>query len=239
MLPLFFRERSGEKLLPWTKGKAMGIGFEESNMTTRQLLIHLKQAFSIRSALVMVLLAIVVKIGIELHTAISTVYYIQELGWDDSEFSAARGQIELFTLAGCFLGGFLADRIGHKKIAYISAILFGISYVIFTLNPHLLENKFAIAVFFDAEGALFGALSVSLFAMCMDITLPVVAATQFTAYMAMMNLSATAGKFMSDFFYKNMGYNNSLLFWGIFQIVAIPILLLFIDPHQRKKLSAA
>ena len=235
MLPLFLRERNGEKLLPWTKGEPMGVTPDESNISARQLLGHLKEAFSIRSAIVMVIFAVLVKIAVELHTTMSTVYFIQELGWGDSEFSATRGYIELFTLGGCFLGGFLADRVGHKKVAIVSTILFGVSYIVFALNPQYLNNRLAISIFFDTEGALFGALSVSLFAMCMDITLPVVAATQFTAYMAMMNLSATIGKLIADFFYKNMGYNNTLLFWGVFQITIIPLLLIFIDPHQRKK----
>lgn len=238
MLPLLLRERHGEKLLPWTKGQPMGVDPDESNMTTRQLLIHIKKAFSIRSAIMMLVLAIFVKIAIELHGVVGTVYYIQQMGWTDIEFSNTRGKIELFSLLGCVIGGFLADRIGHKRIAITTTILFGISYIAFALMPDLWANRLAVKVFFGAEGALYGALSVSLFAMCMDISLPVVAATQFTAYMAMMNFSATIGKYLADFFDKNMSYGQILIFWGLFQAVVVSVILIFIDPHQRKEMIA-
>lgn len=236
LLPLLLRERAGEKLLPWTKGRAMSANPEEGNVNVRQLLKHLKKAFSIRSAIMMVALAICVKIAVELHGVVGTVYYIQEMGWTDIEFSDTRGKIELFTLLGCVIGGFLADKLGHKRIAIASTILFGVSYIVFAMMPDMWANRLAVKVFFGAEGASYGALSVSLFAMCMDISLPVVAATQFTAYMAMMNFSATIGKYMADFFDAHMTYGQILIFWGIFQAVVVTAILLTIDPRQRSKL---
>ena len=236
LLPLFLRERQGERFLPWTKGQPMGLDQQETTASFSQLLVHIKEAFSIRSAFMMILLAMVIKIAVELHGVVSIVYYIQEMGWTDIESSSIRGKIELFSLLGCFIGGFLADRIGHKRIAITATILFGISYVAFALMPELWANKLAVKVFFGAEGALYGALSVSFFAMCMDISLPVVAATQFTAYMSMSNLSATIGKWAASWFDKRMDYGQILIFWGIFQAVVITIILLFINPRQRMQM---
>ncbi|HEG42595.1 MAG TPA: MFS transporter [Phycisphaerales bacterium] len=238
MLPLFLRERKGEKMLPWTAGKAMGVEEQLSADSGGELWRLLKKAFSIRSAIMMIFLAVCVKIAIELHGVVGTVYYIQELGWTDTEFMGTRGKIEIFTLLGCLTGGFLADRIGHKKIAITTTILFGVSYVAFALKPELWQSKLAVEIFFGAEGGIYGALSVSLFAMCMDISLPAVAGTQFTAYMAMMNGSAVIGKKMGGWFYDKMDYAQILIFWGVFQAVVITVLLLFIDQHQRKKLEA-
>lgn len=291
LLPLLFRERKGEKLLPWTKGKAMGLEEQVSADSTGQLLRLLGKAFSIRSAIMMVLLAVCVKTAVEVHGVIGTVYYIQEKGWTAGGFSDLRGNIELYAVLGCFLGGFLADRIGHKKIAITATIMFGISYIMYGLMPGIWGDKLAVTVLFALEGGLYGALSVSLFAMCMDLCLPAVAGTQFTAYMAMMNLSATIGKKIANFFYEimgknevainiyiamaesfagfaektvslfhkpgdesifleylkvpldslpstSLGYGGTVVLWGIFQIVVISILLLFIDQHQRRKLEA-
>ena len=141
-------------------------------------------------------------------------------------------------MLGCIGVGFLADRVGHKIIAIIMTILFGVSYVAFALKPELWHSKLAVQAFFGAEGGIYGALSVSLFAMCMDISLPAVAATQFTAYMAMMNGSATIGKKLGGWFYGVMSYDQILIVWGVFQAVVITVLLLFIYQHQRKKLEA-
>lgn len=234
LFPLLLRERDGEKLLPWTKGKATGGDEQLLAKSTGELFRLLKKAFTIKSALIMVALALCVKIAIELHTAVCTIYYIQELGWTDQEFSKARGLIEIYTLGGCLLGGFLADRVGHKRIASATTVLFGVCYIVFGMNPEFWSNRIAVQIFFGAEGALFGALSVALFAMCMDLSWPVVAGTQFTAYMATMNLSATIGKKMAGWVYPAMDYGRILLFWGVFQIIVIVVLLWFIDPHETR-----
>ena len=235
MLPLMLRERDGEKLLPWLKGKAMGVEQQISVGSGKELIYLIVKAFSLRSALVMLLVAVFVKIAIELHGVVATTYYIQQLGWDYADFGSMRGRVELFALTGCFGGGFLADRLGHKKVAMASTVIFGTAYILFAVNPPLWENRRMVEVFFMTEGIIYGALSVSLFAMCMDISLPVVAGTQFTAYMAMTNLSASTGKLLAGWFDYRMGYGQTLIFWGIFQAVVISVLLLFIDPHERKK----
>lgn len=234
MIPIFLRERNGEKLLPWTKGQAMGVDLNEASTSNILYLKTILKAFSIRSALLMIGLCLVIKIAIELHVTVGTVYYIQELGWDSETFASTRGKVELFAFLGCFLGGILADLFGHKKIAITSTILFGVSYVTYALLPQLWGNHLAVQLFFIAEGVTYGALSVSIFAMCMGISLPAVAGTQFTVYMATMNLSATLGKSIAGWFDGRMSYSEILIFWGIFQAVVITTLLLFINPKERK-----
>ncbi|MBW8015382.1 MAG: MFS transporter [Planctomycetes bacterium] len=237
LLPILIRERDGEKLMPWTKGKAMGAEKQEISTSTSLFLQTVIKAFSIRSALIMLALCVVIKTAIELHIAYGSVYYIQNQGWKDVDFSAMRGIVELYTIAGCFIGGFLADKIGHKKIAIAATILFGSCYIYFGCNPQYWSNTFAVKIFFSAEGIIFGALSVSLFAMCMDISLPAVAGTQFTMYMAMMNLSSIIGKKLAGEFDKMMDYGEILIFWGVFQAVVISVLFLFINPKERKVLQ--
>ncbi|MBN1456679.1 MAG: MFS transporter [Sedimentisphaerales bacterium] len=232
-LPLLLKERRGEKLLPWTKGKPMDLDKQETMASIFQFLVHLKAAFSIRSAFMMIFLALFIKVAVDLHGVVSIVYYIKEMGWTDVESSDIRGKVDFFALLGCFLGGFIADRLGHKKIAISATILFGASYIIFASIPSLWAIKMAVKIFFAVEGALYGALAVAFFAMCMDVSLPLVAGTQFTAYMSLSNLSSTLGCWMADWFYKRMDYGQILIFWGIFHIVVITIILLFINPRQR------
>ena len=260
LLPIVFRERRGEKLLPWTKGKPMGTENQETVESAGMFFKYIRKAFSLRSAILMIFAALLMKIAVELNAIVGTVYYIQQQGWSDTEFSKTLGAIGIFSLAGCFIGGPLGDKFGHKRIAIISTVLFGVNYLWFATNTDLWINKTMVKVFFGLEAGLYGALSVCMFAMCMDICLPVVAGTQFTTYMAMSNLSATIGKKAANYFYdlfsrhdimsylgisteglskESIGYGGCLVFWGIFQAVVIGVLFLFIDAHERKKAMAA
>ena len=58
----------------------------------------------------MVGVALCVKIAVEVHGVVAMVYYIQEQGWEYDKFSQALGALGIFSLLGCFLGGFLADK---------------------------------------------------------------------------------------------------------------------------------
>ena len=259
MLPLIFRERRGEKLLPWTKGKPMGTENQETAESFKVFFKYIGKAFSIRSALIMIAACLLMKIAVELHGVMGTVYYIQQLGWTDTEFAGTLSAMGFLALAGCFIGGPLGDFFGHKKIAIISIVLFAASYFWFALQPNIWINKTMVRVFFGMEAAFYGSLSVCMFAMCMDICLPVVAGTQFTAYMAMSNLSATIGKKTANYFYElfskhdllsffhvstdalspeSIGYGSTLIFWGFFQLIVVGLLFALIDPHERKKALA-
>jgi PAT family beta-lactamase induction signal transducer AmpG len=68
----------------------------------------------------------------------------------------------------------------------------------------------------------------------MGISWPVVAATQFSAYMALLNLSQTVGAKMAEPLSDLMSLRQIYLCAGLLQISLI-ILLGFIDPQQTRR----
>lgn len=232
-LPLFIRERKGEKLLPWTKGEAADCGMVNME-SMRTLFKALGKAFSLKSTLLGIGLALSVKIAVSIHETLSLTVYVQEYGWTADGIAGARGSVELLGLLGCILGGYLADKFGHKRVATILTVMLGTAYVIYGSMPSLWSIEKCVYGIFYVEGILFYALSVALFALYMDISWPVVAGTQFTAYMATMNMSAAIGNLIAGRFETDM-YGTALVSFGIFQVVAIPIWLWFIDPHETRR----
>jgi PAT family beta-lactamase induction signal transducer AmpG len=126
-----------------------------------------------------------------------------ELGMNDDQV----GLMNLWTSiisAGCMvLGGWLSDRRGRRRTlaVYLSMMSLPVLYLMWVLQQHgyvmprapggpgipalvtaLWISVLAYAVF---QGLMYGTRS----AIMMDVTNPAVAATQFTAYMAMMNLA--------------------------------------------------
>ena len=76
-------------------------------------------------------------------------------------------------------------------------------------------------------------MTVSLFSMFMSVSWPVVAGTQFTAYMAMLNLSSVIGSWLTGLADK---WPVTSVFVGaaILQISVIGLLFL-IDPGQTRR----
>jgi len=243
LVPLFLTERSGEKLFPWSKGSATLKASEQSSHTIFQLFGFLKRAFSLQSTLLAGLIGLTIFIAGGILSPIAKVLYIQRLGWEPTEYTNIDGGYSVFLgLAGAIVGGFLSDRFGPKRIAAFGCIVLAISYASFGLAspdtgiiPWFDWHDKNIVIGYILVDTLMGSMiATSLFAMYMTVSWPKVAATQFTAYMAILNLSTTIGyKFsgvVSEAFTLPMIYVGA----GILQLVVI-VIFPFIDVHQARR----
>ncbi len=126
-----------------------------------------------------------------------------ELGMDDDQV----GLLNLWTSiisAGCMvLGGWVSDKLGRRRTLffYLAGMSLPVLYLMWVLRQHgyvmphppggpvlpeLVTALWVASLVYSVfQGLMYGTRS----AIFMDVTNPVVAATQFTAYMAMMNLA--------------------------------------------------
>jgi PAT family beta-lactamase induction signal transducer AmpG len=226
MVPLLLRERPP------------GAPVERSSF--RRVVVELWRAFRIRSALVAAVLSTAVIIASGMLSAIASVLYTQKLGWSDVEYSQFAGGPALFLgLGGSVVGGFFADRVGHRRLAAIASITLAVIWVGFALIEPWWQIRAAVIPFMLLEQFLIAAMSVSLWALLMDVSTPAIAATQFTAYMALFNLSNTLGFKLAGPAERTFEYYGIFLVAAAIQL-AVTAILFFIDPHEtRRKLAAA
>jgi len=236
MIPLLLRERRGERLLPWSRGRSMAPVEARTAGSAAQVFKMLAKAFSLPSTQLSACVAVLVRIGGGALTAASVVYFIQQLDWTKEQYTGVSGGLGVWLgLGGSILGGFLADRVGPRRLAGVATILLGLTWIAFALlEPWWSENALVISVIL-ADVLFTGVLSVSLFAMFMTVSWPAVAATQFTAYMALMNLSNTIGSWLAGPLCRVMSLAQMYLWFGLAQIALIG-LLLAIDPHQARRI---
>lgn len=243
LVPLFLTERSGEKLFPWSKGSATLKASEQSSHNIFQLFGFLKRAFSLQSTLLAGLIGLTIFIAGGILAPIAKVLYIQKLHWEPTEYTNIDGGYGVFLgLAGAIVGGLLSDMFGPKRIATFGCVVLAISYASFGLaSPEAgiipwfdWHDKNVVIGYILVDTWMGSMISTSLFAMYMTVSWPKVAATQFTAYMAILNLSTTIGyKFsgvVSEAFTLPMIYVGA----GILQLVVIGIFPL-IDVHQARR----
>ncbi len=242
MVPLLLRERPGERLLPWTTGKAAAATLERTARSAREVLRNLLRAFSLRSTILGALVGIFAFLASGMLGPITQVLLIQDLGWTRTDYTDITGGIGVFFgLAGAVGGGFLADLIGARRLAAIACGMLAIMYVAFGLaspESSVLGVDWTARWFVTAyilSGEFLGSLlSVSLFAIYLNISWPKVAATQFTAYMALLNLSTTIGLKVSGVLDANFSTPMLFLLAGAVQ-AAVIFLLPLIDLSQTRR----
>ena len=148
-----------------------------------------------------------------------------ELGMADDEVGALNLWTSVISAAAMVIGGWVSDKLGRRPtlFVYLLTMSLPVLYLMWVLQQHgyvmprapggapmpelvraLWTSSLAYAVF---QGLMYGTRS----AIMMDITNPRVAATQFTAYMAMMNLAIAIAAQWQGIAVEAWGYPTTLL----------------------------
>lgn len=213
----------------------VGVADRDSERERRPTISDLFRAFSVRATLIGVFVALAVKVGIGVLTAVLVNYLLKDGGWTQEEYTGITGGwAVMLGLSGAALGGVIADRTGPKPVIFFVSVLLGVLWVTAGLFPAVLTSWRLTAGLLIAQEFLFATLSVALFSMFMSISWPRVAATQFTAYMALMNFSTTIGSYAAGKLSSMLSVPQILIVAGILQaLLVLPALL--IDLHETRR----
>ena len=235
MVPLFMTERPGEKRFPWQKDCEIEFNSNvEEKRDFKEIISNVLTAFSLRST----------RLGIVLSLALSLSYFIvpvlpllflKELDWSPEKFNATKGGLILIiTMIGYIVGGQLGKQFGGKSIIIYAALIGTMMTVIWGLTEAWWNNATYLVTIWSIRAFVWGIVSINIFSMMMKITWSEVGGTQFTAYMAMMNLSAVIGYSLTDLFASRFDYATLLLLAAVFESLII-LAVLFIDPDETRR----
>jgi MFS transporter, PAT family, beta-lactamase induction signal transducer AmpG len=193
-------------------------------------------AFSLPSAFIGILVALGVKVGIGVLTAVFVTYLQNDGGWTMREYTTVTGGYAvLLGLCGAAMGGFAADRFGAKPLIVGTSVLLGSLWIGFGVFPAALNSHAMVTGLLLLQELLLAVMSVALFSLFMSISWPKVGATQFTTYMAMMNFSTTIGSYAAGRISQSATIFQILMLAGLLQAVLV-IPVLFIDPKQTRRI---
>jgi PAT family beta-lactamase induction signal transducer AmpG len=140
----------------------------------------------------------------------------------------------LIGLGGSVLGGFLADIVGHRLLAAIAATLLGVFWLVWAALVPYWHSHTLVYSLVAIEPLCQSVMTVSLFALCMDISWKSVAASQFAAYMALLNFSSTIGaKYLAPYATKTWTYPGIYCVAAAIQL-AVLVFMPFIDPRALR-----
>ncbi|CAN5799226.1 MFS transporter [soil metagenome] len=188
-----------------------------------------------RSAFILALAMLSMTLAYGTLTAISFPLFTQELHWSPQKVTALSGGWGLLAgLGGAFIGGFLADKVGHKRLAIFASVAAALGWAVFSLGHALWTDDRFIYPMSMWEGLTTSMMSTSLFALCMDVAYPAAGASQFSAYMAFANFATTIGYALAGNLPTSWTYQGTYLVAAGVQVV-ITLLLFAIDPKQTRR----
>ena len=180
-----------------------------------------------------------------------------EFGMSEGERSLLTFVSVLVAAGASFTGGLLADRFGRRKTLAVSVVASALpalwmAYVMYqrgwimsvdesaaahSAAPQLLiVSYWAVALLISAfQGFVYTARS----ALFMDICTPAVAATQFTAYAAMVNLTIVYTSTWQGCCLAKLGYPATLAIDALLGMASLPLLLLMTRPRTSPSAAVA
>lgn len=165
-----------------------------------------------------------------------------ELGMNNDQVAALNAWSALVAAVGMVAGGYFSDRFGRRLMLalYIACIGLPVLYLMAMLTRHgwimpvspnapnrpevpaalVTALWIATLVYNFFNGLMYGTRS----AICMDVTNPAVAATQFTAYMALMNLTISYSAAWQGIAIEAWGYPRTMLVDVIFGCACLALI---------------
>jgi PAT family beta-lactamase induction signal transducer AmpG len=235
LVPLFMTERPGEKLYPWsesTKSDAEEQAIEQKNF--REIFNNIKIAFSFRSAQLGVLLSLIISLSYFL-IPILPLLFVRELGWTEEQFNATKGGVILVvTMLGYMVGGQLGKQFGGKAIIIYAAFSTALITTFWGMNESLWSNGLFMMTVWSLQTFVWAMVSINIYSLMMRITWTEVGGTQFTGYMAMMNLSAIIGYQLTAPLAERFDYATLFYIAALLETVVI-LGAMFIDPEETRR----
>lgn len=224
VVPISFRERPGEKLMPWTEGEASKESRDAQLSNWAQIFKNLFKVTILQSSLFLAAAFFIYGIMAGLVDTILPIFTIQELGWTNTSYSAVYSTTTIVAgLFGMFVGGALVDFFGKVRMMSIYLIFIVILIVSFALLPSLWNNDKVIYGFVGMYYLAYTFLTIASFAAAMQLCWKTVSATQFTLFMAVSNIGRAFGAGLIGILSESFNWNY------VFIIIALTPFLTLIS----------
>jgi MFS transporter, PAT family, beta-lactamase induction signal transducer AmpG len=193
LVPLFLREREGEKIAPWSKGKASP---ETKNLQLNnwaEIFKSLYRVFSLRNSLLIALLLFLTSGSFKYIATLLPIFTVKELGWTNVDYSQYYATAKLIGgIVGMVMGGIMIEKFGKKRmlnIYFFGLIILTTAFVFFKTYWSSVTFIYGFMIIYNILYTIF---CICIFASAMQCCWKKVSASQFTLYMTIANLGQIA-----------------------------------------------
>lgn len=238
LLPMFLRERVGEKRFPWQAGQAAPEALAMKVEHWGEILFTLKNAFTLRSSLAVAIYGFFFSMGIGYMDALLPLFTIQELGWTNDAYSNI---LALVSTVGAFgamaVAGWLVLRIGKVRILNVYQMLMVLlPLLMWSTRNYWLTSGFGSGVIIWYQ-TIYTFVMVAYLATSMNVCWKRVAATQFTLYMAIGNMGRAVGSSLLGPLRAHLEWPGMFLVFGVMMASAMLFVQAIHLPRHRSSLD--
>ncbi|MCB1843170.1 MAG: MFS transporter [Halioglobus sp.] len=235
LVPLLVRERPGERLAPWSQGEASAQSVARQLHGWLPIGRALGRAMTTPTSILLAIGIFIALSGYGLETAFGPVLAVTELGFTELTYGELTGTANMIGgLFGIFLCGILADRLGARRALVLSLIGMGVLQGAMAASPESWGAPGVFRGYTILYILLFVLMSVSLYAEAMRVSTPAIAATQFSLFMAVLNLGTSFGAQRFGTIQQNHGFEGAFLAAGSAALIAA---IIFLASREKPALS--
>lgn len=210
-----FRERPGERLLPWSEGQASKECEERQHDTWWPILSGVMRSLATGRTFVFLVATGCACAYLAFSDAVNPTLAVQQLGWTSEQYASFGAMTNLIAAACGLAVPLLAERLfglrgavlGQFVLIAILALVAGLTYPSWQGETVFIALSLAMYV-------LSVTLNISMIVWAMRICNPLIAASQFALFMAIPNFSRAAMSGNSGWLVEGSGYGVTYLAVG-------------------------
>ncbi|MCY3885195.1 MAG: MFS transporter [Gammaproteobacteria bacterium] len=234
LIAILMRERPGEKMLPWTEGEAAEVE-HRSDASIFAIGFDLVRTLIFPMSIVLVLMEFLNRANDGIAIAFIPFYAVDVLGVESAEYARVVGLVGILSaVVGLVIGPFI-DKLGAKRLL-IFVLLAGaaIRIIGWVGIVHYQFDLETLTYLYIAMSIVGQCIFVATIAIFMTICMKRIAASQFSVYMSLANLSRSVGSFLYARVPENVPVEHGLLMMAGLLVLAA-IVTVFFNPESHRQ----
>jgi len=230
---LFVLERPGERVLPWSAGRA-GSRHQAGN-SFRAVFAGLNAVLWTRASVVVMAIMLFDGLVSGYGHALMPVAAVNLFGYTSPQWSQLVAVMGLVGAVAALGLGPMIDRFGVKRMLILTTALVAVHAFMLAQTQFMWENSAYIRVMLSAWVLLSPVVMVCVIALAMTVCVSAASATQFAIYMSTANLGMAAGSKLFGLVSERSDYVEIYTLLGALVIVLLFIMLLYRHEHGPER----
>ena len=216
-------ERDGERVLPWTRGKASTV--HRADVSFGEVFGGLNKVLWVGGSLIIMTILFIDGLVFGYGQALMPIAAVNLFGYTTAQWSQLVAMMGLIGAVVALSAGPVIDRLGAKRMLLLTISLVGIHAFLIAHTQHLWQDTTYVRVMLSFWVMLIPVVTVSVIALAMAICSSTISATQFAIYMSVGNLGHAAGSKTYGLVAEQSSYVQSYTLLSVLVIVLIVALL--------------
>jgi len=229
------RERAGEKVLPWTAGRATERSLRLRAPSWSAIAVDLVKVLFLPASLLLICVSSLFRFSDALWIQVGQTVVVRELGIASTDYSSWISATSLIAaLAGIALG-FYIDRFGVKRFYLAALLAYGLLATAVGFSAFAWESSLFLMTVSSLQAFVYQGVFVSFIAIHMKLCGTRVAATQFAIYMGVVNFARSLGATAIGGLQPYMAYDQMFFVVGAGFFLAVVLLWnANLQSHQQR-----